>query len=172
MSPIAPTQRIALIAGMLVCVAGAAQAQDFRLQIGPPAAVMPQPGTVLEKKVSKDVLFVVRPLGCIDPASVRITATAEGIVNGHRRSQMATLTALPTPGVHALSRSWPDGGIWVLSVAGTCAGRTAGAVVRLGPRDVYQRDGVELLAHHPAREQIDRALRASSADAGAVALTR
>lgn len=151
-----------LIALLIHTTGGTAHAQDFTLQVGSPVAVVPQPGVVLEKKVSKDTVFVVRPLGCPDPASVRMAVTAEGVLDGRRESVRLPLASLQATGVHAISKTWPDGGVWVLSVTGTCAGRTAGAIVTLGPRDVYRRDGVELVAHHPTSEEIEHALRRSA----------
>jgi hypothetical protein len=166
------TQRATLVFVALASFGTTAQAQDFALQVGPPAAAMPQPGTVIEKKVSKDVVFVVRPLGCVDPAGASITATAEGLLDGSRRSLALRLVPLPTPGVRAVSGNWPDGGVWVIRVAGTCAGRSAGAIVTLGPRNTYHRDGVELVALHPTPEHIERALRASGRNGGPAATSR
>lgn len=160
---------ILLIALLMHASSGTAHAQDFTLQIGSPVAVVPQPGVVVEKKVSKDTVFVVRPLGCADPASARIVATAEGLVDGRRRNVPLRLESLPMPGVHVVSKTWPDGGLWVVNVTGTCAGRTAGAIVTLGPRDVYRRDGVELVAHHPTPDEIEHALRRAAPDAVAPA---
>jgi hypothetical protein len=144
------------------------RAQDFILQVGPPAAA-PQPrpntGAVFETKVSKDAVLVVRPLGCADPSQARVMATAEGLLDGGRRSLAMRLLPLQAPGAHAVLASWPDSaGVWVVSLAGTCAGRAAGAIVRLGPREVYRRDRVELVAHHPTPDEIDRALRLSARD--------
>ena len=165
-----PATALLLIAGFVHGSSGTAHAQDFTLQVGSPVAVVPQPGVVFEKKVSKDTVFVVRPLGCPDPASARIVATAEGLVDGGRRSVRLRVESLQAPGVHAVSKTWPDGGVWVLSVTGTCAGRAAGAIVTLGPRDAYRRDGVELVAHHPTPVEIEAALH-RSAQAGAAGAT-
>jgi hypothetical protein len=44
----------------------------------------------------------------------------------------------------------------VVSVAASCGAQAAGAVVRL-PNGAYRRDAVELLSHHPAQADIDRA---------------
>jgi hypothetical protein len=138
----------------LAC-ATAAFAEDFRLQVGPPTAGNAQQ--------SKSSMFVVRPGGCADPAAAKLTGTREGIVDGVRRSVPLTLVALPTPGVYAVPRDWDSAGAWVVSLVGTCAGKTAGAIVSIGPRDTYRRESVRLLAHRATPAEIDESLKAAAA---------
>lgn len=176
--------RLFLVAMLMVVGGPAAFAQEFALQIGPPVAAMPQPiqrsnatssqpGAVVEKKVN-DVAFVVRPVHCADPGSARITATAEGYVDGARRSVPLTLRALPAPGVHAVSGRLPTvPGVeallgrsstvsgWVVRLTGECAGAVAGALVTLDPFNAYRRDAVQLIAGAPTPAQIDSALLAA-----------
>jgi hypothetical protein len=130
-------------------------AQDFVLQVGPAIA-----GKTPSAKKS---LFVVRPGGCADPARAKITATAEGIVNGARRSVPVTLAALPTPGVHAVPRDWPAGGVWIVNLVGTCDGRTAGALVPVAENATYARESIKLLAHKATSQEIDASLKALTA---------
>lgn len=127
-------------------------AQEFTLQVGLPIAGNAQP--------AKSSLLVVRPGGCVGPASAQITATAEGIVDGARRSVPLTLVALPTPGVHAVPKDWASGGVWIVNLVGTCAGKTAGAIVPVGPNVMFRRDAVKLLAHRPTAAEIDASLKA------------
>jgi hypothetical protein len=70
-----------------------------------------------------------------------------------------TLTSLPTPGVHAVPEL-PAGGLWIVHVSGTCAGKTAGAIVSIGPGTTYRRESVKLLAHHATPAEIDASLKA------------
>jgi hypothetical protein len=127
-------------------------AQEFHLQVGLPIAGNSQP--------AKDSLLVVRPGGCPNPGSAQITATAEGIVNGVRRSMPLTLTPLPTPGVHALPKKWAEtSGYWVVNLVGTCAGRTAGALVPIDNKATFRRETIKQLAHAPTREEIDASLK-------------
>src|SRR5688500_18544804 len=80
----------------------------FRLEIGLPIAA----GSDTKAKAVKNAVLVVRPVVCDDVASVQITGTAEGMVNGARQS--VTVKLIPvTPGVYAVQRQWPDGQ-WVL----------------------------------------------------------
>jgi hypothetical protein len=175
MHPHAFVRRAVVVSTMAAALVAPLRAQDFVLQIGPPTAAAPpvvprtgsQTGAIAETKVGKDAVLVVRPLGCANPAEARVTATAEGLLDGGRRSLAMRLVPLQAPGAHAVIAPWPDGaGVWVVSLSGTCAGRAAGAIVRLGPREVYRRDRVELVAHHPTPDEIDRALRLSARDDG------
>ena len=145
---------VSIVGGAMV-LAGAAPFAGalFRLEIGPPIA-----GGASTKKA----VLVARPL-CCDPASVRITATAEGIVNGTRRSIPLEVQALSAPGVHAIPRQWPDGQ-WVLNLTGTCAerGATASAVVPLTATG-FDREKTQILARAATDEEIETALRGAPA---------
>jgi hypothetical protein len=143
--------RFGLAALLIAQIARPAAAQDFALQVGPPVAGNGQG--------AKSSLLVVRPSGCVNPATVQITATAEGIVDGARRSIPLRLTPMPTPGVHAIAKEWPNGGVWIMSLAGTCAGKTAGVIVSLGESGEYHRDAVKHLAHAATASEIDASLR-------------
>jgi hypothetical protein len=144
--------RAGLTTFLTLAYAPATFAEDFALQVGPPTAGNAQP--------AKTSMFVVRPGGCADPAAAKITGTGEGIVDGVRRSVPLTLVALPTPGVYAVPRDWSSAGVWIISLVGTCAGKTAGAIVSIGPRDSYRRDSVRLLAHRATPAEIDESLKA------------
>ena len=153
--------RIAAIVVFCAICAEPASAQQFGLQVGPPAAAIPQAGTAsTPKKLAKDSVFVVRSIGCVDPAGARLVSTAEGLVNGVRRSVPLQLMPMPSPGVHAVPRAWPEGGTWIVTLAGTCDGKTAGAIVSMGMRTVYDRTAVTRLAHRPTGAEIDGALNA------------
>jgi hypothetical protein len=128
--------------------------QGFTLQVGPPVA-----GNV---PLAKNSLFVVRPGDCPDPTTAQITARAEGLVSGARRTVPLTVTPLPTPGVHAVKKEWPDGGAWIVNVVVACGGKTNGALVRLGPKNSYQREGVKMVPHEPTQQEIDASLKALS----------
>jgi hypothetical protein len=146
------------LAAVLLALPNTAAAQGFALQVGPPVAAAAQPGAPVKKD---GLLFVVRPGGCSDPAAARITATAEGIVNGSRQSVTLTLAPLSPPGVRAVSRDMPAGGTWVVNLVGTCDGKTAGAIVAMaGPKPEYRREGVTLLARAATRDEVEASLKA------------
>ena len=131
-----------------------AAAQEYTLQVGPPVAG--------NAPLAKNAVFVVRPGDCPDPAAAQITARAEGLVDGRRRTVPLSINALPTPGVHAVKKEWPDDGTWIVNVVVACAGKTSGALVTLGPKNSYRRDGVKMIAHAPTPQEIDASLKALS----------
>jgi hypothetical protein len=141
---------------VVAAVAFAAQALagvTFRLDIGP-AVADTSAGKV------KNAVLLVRPLACDDPASVVMTGTAEGIVNGARQSVALKLQRLPTPGVHAVSRQWPDGD-WVLNLTATCPGRdaTASAVVPLRGPSGFVRAKAQFFDHSATVATIEASLK-------------
>ena len=149
------TSRMPLLLASVLMAAQAAAGTSFRLEIGP-AVADTSAGKV------KNAVLLVRPLLCGDPASVRITATAEGIVNGARQSVPLKLVALPTPGVHAVQRQWPDGQ-WVIHLSGTCPQPKAGAstIVPLtgtGTDTRFSRPKTQVLREPATKAQVEAAL--------------
>jgi hypothetical protein len=138
-------------------------ASPFALQTGPPVAAMPDPANPGQKKF-KNVAFVVRSSGCADLGAFHVTANADSVVNGVRRSVQLKTVALPQSGVFGLT-GLDKSGAWVVSLSATCGPHVAGATVRL-TNGAYRRDGVELLPRHPTPGDVDRAL-AHSAGGGA-----
>ncbi|HYT04679.1 MAG TPA: hypothetical protein VEM13_07340 [Gemmatimonadales bacterium] len=68
------------------------------------------------------------------PVGYVVTGTAEGIVNGERRSLKLEFTETSRDGVYALKRLWPEEGTWTLVItANQGPGDGATAVVDLGP---------------------------------------
>jgi hypothetical protein len=135
--------------------AQAAAATFFRLEVGSPIAA----GISSKVKDYKKTVLVVRPLVCDDASSVRITGTAEGIVNGQRQSLPLRLIALPTPGVHAVQREWPDGGQWVVHLTGTCPSpkATASTLVPVAG-SAFIREKTQVLREPATRAQLEAVL--------------
>src|SRR5260221_3859647 len=62
-----------------------------------------------------------------------VEGTAEGIVNGERRTIKLEFTDTSRPGVYALRRLWPADGVWTLVIKMSSGeGDGATAVVQLG----------------------------------------
>ncbi len=144
-----------VVTGMAVALtvtASAMAGQFFRLEIGHPIA-----GST-STKMTKAVLMV-RGLACDDPASIRMSGTAEGVVNGARRSMPLEL-AETAPGVFAVPR--PPNGQWVLNLMGTCPGRnaTASAVVPLGGPSGFIREKATFYEAAAKPAQVDASLNA------------
>jgi len=117
----------------------------------------------------KDAVLVVRTFGCHVPSDANLEATAEGVVNGERRSQPVQLTPTST-GVYAIRQQWPSEGTWALAITGTYRGLTSSALVRLGPNGIVKPDGsgkvkwpaVRVVSRKLTAVEIETALKSSA----------
>jgi hypothetical protein len=107
-------------------IAALAMAEGFTFTIGSPVAA--------QEAQFKTAAFVFRTDRCAEPAKSQITATAEGIVQGARRSVALKVASLQRPGVYGVFQTWGDSGHWVVVLKGMCEGETAGAIVPIGPK--------------------------------------
>jgi hypothetical protein len=140
-----------LRSGIVASVLSAsALAQDFRFTVGGPAAAM--------DVVAKTAAFAFRIDGCAEPATPQIAGTAEGLVNGTRRSMALNVTKMSKPGVYAVFKNWPGEGNWVVSLKGTCGAAAAGAIVPLGPKG-FIRESSKFFARPATDAEINESLR-------------
>ncbi len=82
----------------------------FWLELGSPSAS--------SDPKARGALVVARFIGCHEPEKAFLKATAEGVVQGRRQTIVLSPVALSTPGVYAISRTWPAEGKWVLRLEG------------------------------------------------------
>src|SRR5204863_5273298 len=110
----------------VLAMAALVMAEGFTFKIGGPVAS--------QDFHLKAAAFVFRTEGCTDPAKPQISATAEGLVKGQRRSVGLKVMPGSNPGIYAVYQSWPAEGQWVVNLKGTCANLGAGAIVPIGPK--------------------------------------
>ena len=93
------------ITTVAIALAGASASAGtfFRLEIGPPVAG----GTNYKLK---GAVLAVRALVCEDLASVHVTGTAEGMVNGARQSVPLRIIPAGSPGIFMVQGEWPADG--------------------------------------------------------------
>jgi hypothetical protein len=72
--------------------------------------------TANPEALSKHAVLVARTTACHSPEQTSMTATAEGVVDGQRRSIPLKLIPLSTPGTFAITREWPSGGTWAIKI--------------------------------------------------------
>ena len=123
----------------LLTLAGSLFAGGFYLQVGNPEA-SPE-----ARKLN--AVVTVKSVGCVEPGSTKISATAIGTVNGQRREIPLKLEALSAPGMFALSQQWPKEGRWVIRLEGTNGSRFASSLVSAGP------DGVDIFHGKAGNQQ-------------------
>jgi hypothetical protein len=127
-----------------------AMAGGFTFTIGNPvAAQAPQ---------AKSAAFAFRTEGCADPAKSQITATAEGIVGGARRSVVLKVAAVQRPGVYVIYETWGNEGRWVVVLKGECEHETAGAIVPIGPKG-FIRESSKFFPRPATGPEIDASLK-------------
>ncbi len=105
------------------------------------------------------------------PVAVPLAGTAEGFVNGERRTIALEFTETSRPGVYALTQAWPREGVWTLVIrAGQAPGMIATAVVEIGAdggiasvRVPTRQEGNGAVPADVSMADIDRALRARGA---------
>jgi hypothetical protein len=64
----------------------------------------------------KDASYAVRTANCGAASWLSVTATAEGVVNGQRRSMPIKLSTTKEKGVYRFTRTWPSEGQWMVRV--------------------------------------------------------
>ena|SRR5580704_12797539 len=130
--------QLALAAGFTFSIGNPVASQDFRF---------------------KTAAFVFRTEGCADSVKPQLGGTAEGLVNGMRRSLALNVIETSKPGVYAVGRNWPGEGAWVVALKGTCAEADAGAIVPIGPHG-FIRESAKFYARPATKAEIDQSLKA------------
>ena len=69
--------------------------------------------------VAKQAVLVARMTACKSPEKTTVTASAEGIVDGMRKSIPLKIVPLSTAGTYAITREWPPQGSWVVRMVAT-----------------------------------------------------
>jgi hypothetical protein len=145
--------RIPLVLALVLGSAILAVAGGFWISIQNPSTVT--------DAVAKNAVVLVRADGCHNPAEANITGTAEGRVNGIRRSIPLKLVPVSQPGTYAVVPQWPAEGAWVLHFNATYLGRDAGALVRLVPGK-FQKQSAELFHRKITAEDVESALKSAA----------
>lgn len=94
---------------------------------------------------TRGAFAVVRTYRHGEPMPYLVTGTAEGLVNGRRRSEPLRLTPTERTGSMAIARTWPAEGVWVLKLG--VEGEELNAVIGVGS------DGEPSFVRVPMRRQ-------------------
>jgi len=116
-------------------------------------------GAGVNMERTKDGKYLVRSYACTGPASVSIAATAEGVVNGERKSIPLKLEALKQPGVYQFERTWPGQGTWLvrMEMSGSHQLTFIATIARDG-----RVAGTEYVAEGDGRHECDQKLAANT----------
>ena len=99
--------------------------------VGAPWISMEMPANPMDA-TTRGAVMLVHVYHHEHPAGYRVTGTAEGIVDGERRSVDLAFEETSRPNVYALKQRWPDEGDWVLKI-GIEQRALATLLVELGP---------------------------------------
>lgn len=108
---------------LLLAISSSALAGGFQLSVE-------TPGSTSDAQM-KDAVLIARTFGCHQPADAKLSATAEGLVNGARKSVALELRSIGS-GVYAIKQQWPSEGTWVLALTGAYNGMTSSVLIELG----------------------------------------
>ena len=83
--------------------------------VGPPWISIEYPVNPYDQ-ATRDAFLVVHAFHHGTPVGFPVSGTAEGIVNGQRRSIKLEFQQTPRTGEYALRKQWPDQGTWTLVI--------------------------------------------------------
>ncbi len=134
---------------------------------GPPWISIEYPGNPYSQ--DRDAYLFVHTFHHGTPVPNPVSGTAEGIVQGERRTVALKFGSTSRPGVYSLAKQWANEGTWTLVIAGTQGAgesNTVYAVVELGSdgrvasvRVPTVRKGAHILPALVQMSEIDAALR-------------
>jgi hypothetical protein len=149
--------------------ASAALALVAALVVGPPWISIEYPVNPHDQSM-RGAYLLVHVFHHAAPITYPIEGTAEGIVNGERRTIKLKFTETARVGVYGLSRQWSTEGVWTLVIRmsrGEGGTDGASAVVELAPngeiasvRVPTRREGGWTVPTDVSMSEIDQALRA------------
>ena len=119
--------------------------------------------------VAKHAVLAVRTTACHSPEKTSLTATAEGVIDGQRRSIPLKLIPLSTPGTFAVTREWPSGGTWAVKFVARnpeYQNYATGALVRFDGTSA-EWASVKHYFHEPSADDVDGMLDTHSRTANA-----
>lgn len=130
-------------------------AGGFALQLGKPSAN--------PEAQAKNAVLVVRGYACAAPEKTTVSAMAEGVVNGKRESIPLKLIPLSGESTYALTRQWPSGGKWVITVveANPRFNSRPSAIVKMDG-DTVDWAGITRFTEPPSAQQVEAALNTTS----------
>lgn len=118
-----PTLALALPLLLLPAAASTPTSIAAPGDIAPAVALVGPPWISIEYPVNpydaatRGAFLVVHAFHHGTPVGLPVSGTAEGIVNGARRSVPLTFAATTRAGVYTLGRQWPNEGTWTLLVS-------------------------------------------------------
>ena len=111
--------------------AGAAEHAAVAARRGPPWISVEYPPSPYDR-TTRGAFLLVHAFHHGTPADFPVRGTAEGLVDGKRRTVALRFEKTSRTGVFAVRKQWPDEGRWVLSLGVEQGSTVAGALVVIG----------------------------------------
>lgn len=120
--------------------------------------------------LSKHAVFVTRTTACHEPEKTIMTAIAEGIVDGVRKSIPLKIIPLTTAGSFAIVRAWPEKGVWAVKVVATNPEykNYATAIVVPVEKDAVRLTAAQHYYHAPTDAEVAAVIGKDSAERAAI----
>jgi hypothetical protein len=109
------TTALAALLGASALLASSASVHARGASAGPPWISIETPVNPYDA-TTRGAYLLVHAFHHGDPVAVPVTGTAEGMVNGQRKSITLEFTATSRPGAYALRKQWTDAGVWTLVI--------------------------------------------------------
>jgi hypothetical protein len=124
----------------------------LRLEVGNPATN--------QEALAQHAVLVAWTTACHSPEKTSVTATAEGVVNGIRKSIPLKVVSLSTPGTFAVTRDWPNEGTWAIKIVATNPEYKDYATSAVVPiqNNVAQTTAVRRFYHAPTESELSISL--------------
>jgi hypothetical protein len=124
----------------------------LRLEVGNPATN--------QEALAQHAVLVAWTTACHSPEKTSLTATAEGVVNGIRKSIPLKVLSLSTPGTFAVTRDWPNEGTWAIKIVATNPEYKDYATSAVVPiqNNVAQTTAVRRFYHAPTESELSISL--------------
>jgi hypothetical protein len=124
----------------------------LRLEVGNPATN--------QEALAQHAVLVAWTTACHSPEKTSLTATAEGVVNGIRKSIPLKVVSLSTPGTFAVTRDWPNEGTWAIKIVATNPEYKDYATSAVVPiqNNVAQTTAVRRFYHAPTESELSISL--------------
>jgi len=82
----------------------------------------------------KSGAYTVRTYQCSNPAALKVTVWAEGVVDGKRQTVPVAIQKTKTKGVYQFTRTWPENGQWAIRMALAGGGHSPVTLTSLGEK--------------------------------------
>lgn len=111
---------------------------------------------------AKHAVVMVQTTACRDPEKTVVSATAEGLVAGKRRTLPLQVMRFSPSGAYGVARQWPAEGIWTVRVVATnpeYKDYATGVVIPVD-QDTWSKAGAKEFYRAPTEEDVNLALKA------------